>query len=75
MNDIELTEKIKNLKWQIDLTAGTCRSEFAHYRIIKRTGYTDLQSEWINPDLPPVEAAVNKIQQGAADALKEAQGG
>jgi len=72
MNDIELTEKIKNLKWKIDLDKGTCESEFVHYRIIKKKDYTDLKSVWISPDLPTVATVINDIQRGAVTALKEA---
>jgi hypothetical protein len=71
MTDIELTEKIKNLRWDIDLSAKTCKSELVHYEIKKGKEYTDLQMYWIHPDIPPAMSAINEIQRSAADAVLE----
>jgi hypothetical protein len=71
MDDIELTKKIKNLTWKIDLEKGTCESEFVHYQIIKNKDYTGLKSVWISPEIPPSVCAINEIQRSATSALKE----
>jgi len=69
MNDIELTEKIKNLWWEIDSSAKTCKSELVHYEIINGKGHIDLQMYWINPDIPPVISVINEIQRSATNAV------
>jgi hypothetical protein len=35
MDDIELTKKINSLKWEVDLNAGTIKSELVHYKIVE----------------------------------------
>jgi hypothetical protein len=72
MNDIELSQKIKNLKWKIDLKAGTCKSELVRYKIIYNREFIDLKSVWINPDIPPVAGVINTIQRSAVTAYQEA---
>jgi hypothetical protein len=75
MTDIEITEKIKNLKWDIDLEAGTVKSDLVYYRIVKKEDYTDLKSEWVSPDMPLVASVINEIQIKAAGAYKKAING
>jgi hypothetical protein len=72
MTDIELTQKIASLKWEVDLSAGTVKSEMAHYRIFKKREFTDLRSAWISPDIPGVISVINQIQNSAAKAYEEA---
>jgi len=72
MNDIELTKKIKELKWEINLKEKTCKSDLVHYRIIKKKNFINLKSEWIGPDMPTVTTVINDIQQKAVKAVKEA---
>ena len=72
MNDIEITKLVNNLKWEIDLGNGTCKSELVHYRIIKKKGYIDLKAEWISPDMPTVVTVINDIQRGAVEAYNKA---
>jgi hypothetical protein len=69
MDDISLTEKIKNLQWDIDISANTCKSELVHYEIKDGKGRVDLQMYWISPDIPAVIAVINEIQRSAADAV------
>jgi hypothetical protein len=74
MDDIELTEKIKNLRWEIDPSAKTCKSELTHYEIIDKREYIDLQMYWIHPDIPPIMSVINEIQRSAVEAiLKESK--
>jgi len=75
MNDIELTEKIKNLKWKIDLENGTCESELVHYKIIQKKNYTDLKMVWISHDFPAVTAVINEMQGYAVAAFRDAING
>jgi len=72
MDDIELTEKIRNLKWDVDLEKGTCYSELMRYRVVRKKDYTDLKSEWISPDIPAAVSVINEIQRGATAAVLEA---
>jgi hypothetical protein len=69
MTDIELTAKIKNLKWHID--GDMLKSDLIHYKIIKKKEYTDLKSVWISPDMPTVTTVLNDIQRKAVIAYKE----
>ena len=74
MDDIELTKKIKNLQWVVDLEAGTVESELIHYRIVKKSDYVDLKSTWISSDLPTVMSVISEIQRKALAAFRKAQG-
>jgi hypothetical protein len=75
MTDIEITEKIKNLKWDVDLEAGTVKSDLVHYRIVKKKNYTDLKGEWASTDMPLVATVINEIQRMAAEAYNKAVNG
>jgi len=72
MDNIELTKKIKNLQWDVDLSAGTCKSEIARYEIIKNKDGVDLQLYWISPDIPASTAVINEIQRKAATVVLQA---
>ena len=69
MDDIELTKKIKNLQWDIDLSSGTCKSELVRYEIKNKKDHIDLQMYWISPDIPASTAIIKKIQRSAVEAL------
>jgi len=73
MTDIELTEKIKNLKWQME--GEMLKSDLIHYEIIKGEGYIDLKAKWISPDMPTVPTVLNDIQRKAVEAYKQLVGG
>jgi len=73
MTDIELTEKIKNLKWQID--DGVLKCDLVHYEIIKKKGYVDLKAKWISPDMPAICPELYYIYRKAGEAYKQLVGG
>jgi len=69
MDDIELTAKIKNLRWDIDLLSKTCKSDLVHYEIIRGKDCIDLQMCWISPDVPASTVVINEIQRSATEAV------
>jgi hypothetical protein len=72
MNDIELASKIASLKWEIDLSAGTVKSDMIHYRIVNKKEFVDLRDVWISPDMPAVISVINQVQNSAVEAYREA---
>jgi hypothetical protein len=72
MDDIEITQKIKNLTWNIDLEKGIIESDLVRYKIIKKKNYTDLKGVWFSPDVPTVATVINEIQRSAITAYEEA---
>jgi hypothetical protein len=71
MTDIEITKKIASLTWEVDLAAGTVKSDLIHYKIVPGDGYVDLESVWISPDIPPVQGVIFSIQKGALAAYQK----
>jgi hypothetical protein len=69
VTDAELTGKIASLEWEVDLEAGTVKSDLLHYTIIPGDGYNDLKMTWASPDLPPVITVLDRIQRGAVSAF------
>lgn len=72
MDDIELTQKIKNAEWIVDFDGGTVQSEIAHYRIVPSADYVDLKGEWLLPELDPSPAILLGILRSTTAAYQEA---
>jgi hypothetical protein len=73
MTDIELTQEIDSLVWEVDLSAGTVKSDLVHYSIIKTKEYADLESIWIHPDVPAVISIINQLPDSAVNAYQAAE--
>jgi len=70
MSNEELSTLIKDMKWEIDLEEGTCKSKLIHYKI-SNAKQIDLKSERISPDYPAVKNHINEIRNLAQKAITE----
>jgi len=67
----ELTQMIKDLKWDIDLEKNTCKSKIVHYRIINNKKKIELETEWTTSDIPNIKKLEKDIRKIAIDAITE----
>jgi hypothetical protein len=68
MNDIEITQKIRNLKWTVDINGGIVECELVRYKIVVHKNFIDFVSEWHSKDVPPIASVLNDINMQAKDA-------